>query len=109
MRPKKKGKGYEYEFRVVTRGRLNANASSKISSANILPTGRQGLGARHAHRDRVPKTDEPIRDTRLDALAPPVSIRGSFLVAGFVNRFSAAAFRLAMLRLSEQLELQLPS
>ena len=44
MRPKKKGKGDEYEFRAVTDDDLERNASSRSMSPNIWPTGKQRVG-----------------------------------------------------------------
>ena len=54
MRPKKKGKGDEYEFRSVTPEDLERERDRRRrSSRSIWPTGRQGLGAGHADRSRA--------------------------------------------------------
>ena len=89
MRPKKRGKEYEYEFRSVTEADLNASALSKNSSSRHL-SGLAGerLGAGHAHRAGT-STDEPIRDARLDALASPFQ-SATTAVVGHVNHFSDA-------------------
>ncbi len=72
MRPKKTGKGYDYEFRAVTTEDLERERIVEEYVAEHLAEWQANGWVPDMRIEPGDKTDEPIRDARLDPLAPPV-------------------------------------